>query len=127
MSATQNQPSQPTPKPLKTEIENKNYNPPLPPLAGSPSGLVGAGADQDLSFLDFSDRDALAKHGIKTISSLKASEARKPIRYCQGIGPHRAARILAALATLEGRPIEPDNVDDILSNFLKENQQHASQ
>lgn len=125
VSAPKNQPPPPASKPLKKEIENKNYNPPLPPLAASPSGLAGAVGGQDLSFLDLSDREALAKHGIKTVIGLKSAEARRPIRYCQGIGPHKAARILAALAALEGRPVEPDNVDDVLSNFLKENQAYV--
>lgn len=125
VSTPKNQPVTPTPKPLKKEIENKNYNPPIPPLAASPSAPAGAVGGQDLSFLDLSDREALAKHGIKTVAGLKAAEARRPIRYCQGIGPYKAARILAALAALEGRPVEPDNVDDVLSNFLKENQQHV--
>ena len=128
VSTPKNQPVMPTPKPLKKEIENKNYNPPIPPLAASPSGLVMAGDGQDLSFLNLSDREALSKHGIKTIDGLKAAESRKPIRYYQGIGPHKASRILTALAALEGKPppVESDNIDAIVNSFLKENQQHAS-
>lgn len=128
VSTSKNQPVTPTPKPLKKEIENKNYNPPIPPLAASPSGLGMAGDGQELSFLNLSDREALSKHGIKTIDGLKAAESRKPIRYYQGIGPHKASRILTALATLEGKPppVESDNIDAIVNSFLKENQQHAS-
>ena len=124
--APENQPPPPTPEALKKEREIKNSQiPPTPQNPPSPSEPAGEGlgGKENLDFLGRSDREALAKHGIKTIAGLKAAEARNPIRYSKGVGQARADRILAALAAHEGRPFVPDStdsIDDALANFWKE-------
>lgn len=122
---SENQPPPPTPEALKKEKEIKNSQiPPTPQNPPSPSEPAGEGlgGKENLDFLGRSDREALAKHGIKTVAGLKAAEARNPIRYSKGVGQARADRILAALAAHEGKPFisdSTDSIDDVLKAFLE--------
>ena len=123
--APENQPPPPTPEALKKEKEIKNSQiPPTPQTQASPSEPAGEGlgGKENLDFLSRPDREALAKHGIKTVAGLKAAEARNPIRYSKGVGQARADRILAALAAHEGKPFisdSTDSIDDVLKAFLE--------
>ncbi len=134
----QNPPPTSPPAPLKTEIEIKNcLTPPTPspgsPGSGSPPAQEGGQASESLIFLGSADREALARHGIKTVSGLKAAHKRQPLRYLKGVGEARANRIFGLLA--EKFPNDPElasqatsttspanaeaGFDEIANNFWK--------
>ena len=132
----QNPPPTSPPAPLKTEIEIKNcLTPPTPSTAsGSPPAQEGGQASESLIFLGSADREALARHGIKTVSGLKAAHKRQPLRYLKGVGEARANRIFGLLAEKfpsdpelsalsQATPTSPANAeagfDEIANNFWK--------